>query len=291
MRLLIKHLCILALGGLASAAFAQHPIDVEQAAAHGEYLEALTDYDRMPKRISTTDATVAAAKSAWALSLPTRAITEFETALQDKKLAPGVRTQILLSRGIIEYQEGRYQVSNLYAEKALVSCAVNCAERAKILLLWGEGLAQMGSNGAAETKYLEALNNATPEESPEIAFRLGVCRLRLGKTDDARASFERVPLKNERTPDAIRYLATTSLEQAEYSNASFWLKKGRAEYSDNFLDSWVDYALLQIAVHDRSKKDVREIREAANKKYPPSDPWITLMNASAEAFEWEEMHK
>ncbi len=275
---------------VAVSANAQHPIDIERGAAQGEYLKALADYDKMPKRIATSASSLAAAKSAWALSLPERATLEFDALLKDKTLNVSQRAQIFLSRGIIEYQEGRPQVAILYAEKAERNCeaAVSCGLKPKIRLLWGESLAELGSYGAAETKLIEAREGAGVQDKIEIAYRLGMCRLRLGKLADARGDFEQIPLNHERTPEAIRYLASIALDSGAYANAGFWLAKGRDEYPDSFLDSWVDYALLQVAVNTQDKKAVREIRVAATKKYPPSDPWFTLLDASAEAFEWTE---
>jgi hypothetical protein len=80
-----------------------------------------------------------------------------------------------------------------------------------------------------------------------------------------------------------------ALDTGKMKSASFWLKKGRAEYPDSFLDSWVDYALLRIAMSENDQVAVREVRAAATKKYPPSDPWLNLLQAAAEGFEWARL--
>jgi tetratricopeptide (TPR) repeat protein len=272
---------------VAAGAAAQHPIDVQRKVMKGSYLDALALYDKMPRRQVTTEATVAAGKAAWALSLPERAIEEFERALQDKNLGAVERARLALSRGIIEYQEGRYQVAILYAEKAIGNLAKESPLQAKAWLLWGESLARLNSFGAAEHKYQKALAASLPAERPDVHFLLGVCQMRLGRPNDARDNFERVPLQHARTSMAIRNLAAISLDEKRFRQAEFWLKKGRAEYPDNFLDSWVDYALLRAAAEAKDLDAVKAIQSDAQKKYPPSDQWLTLLNAAAESFAWE----
>ncbi|NLF25317.1 MAG: tetratricopeptide repeat protein [Deltaproteobacteria bacterium] len=266
---------------------AQHPIEVQRKASSGDYLEALALYDRLPRRQITTSATVAAAKSAWALSLPERAVAEFDQALQDKQLGKGERARLLLSRGIIEYQEGHFQVAILYAEKSLKQLKTASPLQAKAWLLWGESLSQLKSYGAAEEKYQKALEASLPAERPEVHYLLGVCQMKLGRLVQARQNFERVPLQHARTADALRGLAELSLQQGQSAQAVFWLNKGRQDYPDKFLDCWVDYILVRAAVEMKDAKQVKLLQAEAQKKYPPSDYWLTLLNAAAEAFNWQ----
>jgi len=267
---------------------AQHPIDVQRKAAQGEYLEALATYDRIPKRQITTAAMISAGKAAWALSLPERATLEFDQALQDKQLGKEPRARLLLSRGIIEYQEGHYQVAILYAEKTLRLLKQPSPLQAKAWLLWGESLSQLKSYGAAEDKYEKALAGSLPSEQPEINYLLGICRMKLGRWEDARRNFEKVPLQHPRTPDSLRSLAEISLQAGRYAQAVFWLTRGRKDYPDHFLDSWVDYALVRAAAEMKDAKQVRQLQSEAQKKYPPSDHWLTLLNAAAESFNWQQ---
>ena len=55
----------------------------------------------------------------------------------------------------------------------------------------------------------------------------------------------------------------------------------------DFLDSWVDYALLQVAINQGAADEVKSIQLEASKKYPPSDHWLNLLNAAAESFVWK----
>ena len=96
------------------------------------------------------------------------------------------------------------------------------------------------------------------------------------------------PLSHERASSAVRYLAGIALDQKNFKDAGFWLARGQEEYGERFLDSWVDYALTQVAINEKNSDKVRTIRTAAAAKYPPSDPWVTMLNAAAEAFEWSQ---
>jgi len=267
---------------------AQHPIDVERSAAQAEYFKALVTFEKLPARRATSEAVIAAAKSAWALGLAERAIKEYDRALRDESLSPLQRARLLLSRGIIEYQEGRYQVAALFAEKGIKCLNEESPLKAQIWLLWAESLIKLNSYGAAEEKYLKAVSQAHSEEKGEIYFLLAQCQLRLGKLKEARLSFEQVPLSHDRAAAAMRHLAEIALEEGRFDQASFWLQKGREEFPNSFLDSWVDYALVQAAIYKNDRRRVEQLQKNAEQKYPPSDSWLVLLNAAAEAFYWSE---
>ena len=265
---------------------AQHAIDIQRKVAKGEYFEALTLYEQMPKRTVSTTARVAAGKAAWALSLPDRAIQEFDTALRAADLTNTDRAKLLLSRGIIEYQEGKYQTAILFAEKLTTFLESASAYRGKGWLLWAESLSKLNSYGAAEQKYERALQEVVTVEQPEVRYLYGNCELRLGELVKARTQFEQIPFEHERAPLAIRALAQISLDEGKAEEADFWLRKGRSEFPEDFLDSWVDYALVQAAIKNNQQEEVKNIRSEAEKKYPPSDQWLTLLSAAAESYSW-----
>lgn len=278
----------LILAVLAIPAEAQHPIDVERSAAKAEYFQALVAFDKLPARRATPEAIVAAAKSAWALGLAERAIREYDRALRDDTLDALQRARLLLARGIIDYQEGRYQVAALFAEKGVAALLEDNALKAQIWLLWAESLVKLNSYGAAEEKYISASQHAAEASRAEIYFLLARCQLNLGKWEEARLNFEQVPLRHERAAAAMRHLAEIALQQRRHEQASFWLQKGREDFPDEFLDSWVDYALVKAAIDRGELKKVQELQQRAEQKYPPSDTWLVLLNSAAEAFYWSE---
>lgn len=265
---------------------AQHSIDVQRLAAKGEYFQALVDFEKLPKRKASTEAVSAAARSAWGLGLSQRAIQEYDKVLLDEKLGTVERSRIYLSRAVIEFQEDRFQTAVLYSERSVGLLKESSPLRAKALLVWGNGLGEMGLHAAAEQKYLQALDEVEIEDKAELNYRVGIVQMRLGKIDEARSNFEKVPLHHDRTAESMRYLSQLALESSNYKEAEFWLSKGRSEYPDSFLDSWVDYVLVRVAIDADDRDKVKNLMEEAKKKYPPSDDWLNLLQAAAEAYFW-----
>lgn len=269
-------------------ALAQHPIEVQKAALNSEYWKALTTYDKMPKRTATVEATIAAGKAAWALSLPDRAKQEFDKALLSDDLSKEERSELLLSRGIIEFQEGNYAIAVLFAEKAVNLFDQSHVLRGRSWLLWGESLYYQGIYGAAEHKYRNALKEIEPKSQNELRYLLARCQLKNGKGDDAFQNFSEIPLDHERAPDSIRHLAGIALNSEDFAQAKMWLEQGRKHYPNEFLDSWVDYVLVSVAVENKTFDEALKIQEQAVKIYPPSDYWLTLIDSKIEVALWKE---
>lgn len=273
--------------GRAAPAAAQSAVAVQKNAAEARYYESLVEYEKIPRSHVAAETALAAARSAWALSLSDRAAEEFDLALRDKNLGEAQRAKILLSRGIVEYQEGRQQSAALFAQKITELLTQPGPLRSRAYLLWGQALLAQQSYAAAEEKLSFALTEAPPDDRAELHFQLGECQFNLGKYDEARRHFEAVPVHTERTPAAIRYLAKIALQTGGAQIAAFWLNKGREEFPDHFLDSWVDYALTQVAISQNDRGMVSSLRENAAAKYPPTDSWVILLNAAAETFQWK----
>ncbi|MCB0321480.1 MAG: hypothetical protein KDD60_11190, partial [Bdellovibrionales bacterium] len=99
--------------------------------------------------------------------------------------------------------------------------------------------------------------------------------------------YRKVPVDHERTSEAIRGLSEIAFVQGHSEQVEFWLQRGRKDYPSKFLDSWVDYALARVALQTGDSKKAWKIRHEAENRYPPSDPWLTLLQASLESFEWK----
>lgn len=266
---------------------AQHAIDVQRLAADGEYFKALYTFDQMVTRRKTLESQIAASQAAWALGLPDRSIEEIEKVLESEQLSSLQKSQLLLSRGIIEYQEARYRVAVLYAEKVYKQFSEPHVLRGRALVLWADALSHLDSLGSAAEKYQQSLKELPQEERFDAYFHYGQCLARLGKLKQAQENFQLLPMTHERAPEALRSLAAIALDQNDYSRADFWLGRGRDNFPNSFLDSWVDYAQAKIAISQSSPKKVAKILAYAQQKYPPSDPWLNLTEAAVETFYWQ----
>ncbi len=267
---------------------AQHPSEISRLESQGEHLQALATYDSMAQRTATIEATSAAARSAWALGLSDRARLEFDKIALDGASGESERARAFLSKGIIEYQEERYAEAVLFAEKAGSLLPSPSPLRANVFLLWAESLARQSRCGQATDLYARAYEEADPMQKPDISYLRGECELSIGRDKEAKGAFLTVPLRHARSPEAIRRLAQISLSGNSAEHAAFWVAKGRDLYPERFTDSWSIYVEVLAAVEKVDEPSVMTIAERARKRYPPSDPWITLLNAAVEEFAWQQ---
>ena len=272
----------------ACAVFAQNSASVEQLSARSEHMSALASFDRLPKRQRTLAATLAAARSAWAIGLNDRAITEYDHALLFDELQSVERARTIFARGIIDLQEQRPQVARTYAERALAMIEEASPLRARILALRAQAEMQERLLADAEKDLGEAIEQASSEDIAEYHFLRAECRMQLGKRDEARIDLEAIPLEHARTPDAVRYLAQLALDSGQFEEAQFWLRKGRRDFPERFADSWVDYGLVRAALGNSDQTAAREARQEARKRLAPSDPWLNLLEAASEESAWRE---
>lgn len=271
--------------------FAEHPIDVQKLSAEGDHFKALTMYELLPDRRLGEDTHIAAAKSAWALGLTRQAADLFDGILRGTSIDVDERARITLSRGIIEYQEERYQEAALFAEKAASSLPEKSPLRGRAMLLWGQSLYKAKAYASAEEKLLRALGDISPTDRADVALALGTVQIKLGKLTDAERALKMIPTDHSYAPEAIRLLAVIALQSNQNDRARFWIERGKTNYSDAFLDSWAEFGLVKIALEADDIGQARGIVDRAQKRFPPSDNWLILMQAALEQAEWKEQVK
>ncbi len=276
---------------LTRVSIAEHPVDVQKLSAEGEHFKALEMYERLPDRRLADDTHIAAAKSAWALGLTKRASDIFDSVLRGSSIDNDERARLTFSRGIIEFQEGRYQEAALFAEKAASHLPEKSPLRGRILLLLGQSLFKAQSYATAEEKLWRALAESAPEDRPDVSLSLGMTQIKLGKLSDAERALKSIPTDHQNAPEAIRMLADISLQNNNGDRARFWIDKGKADYSESFLDSWTDYGLTAAALKSGDVERARKTTQDATRRLPPSDPWLIITQASLEQAEWARIDK
>lgn len=272
--------------GSSWTANAQHPIDIQRLSAEGDHFKALSLYELLPHRQFDTDTYVSAAKSAWALGLTKQSIALFDSVLRGETLSSEDRARITLSRGVIDFQEERYQEAALFAEKASTLLPEKSPLRGRALLLLGQSLLKVGAYATAEEKLLRALADSIQSDRPEIVFALGSAQIKLGKLTEAEKSLKAVPTEDARAPLAVRSLASIALQTNQSERAQFWFERGKSSYPEAFLDSWADYGMTKAALESGNINHARAVVERAEKRFPPSDTWLILMRAALEHAEW-----
>lgn len=265
-----------------------HPIDVERALARGEFFEALALYDRLPKRQVTDTTTLAAARAAWGLGLTQRSHELFDEVLRLESLDSTQRARVLMSQGIIALQGGQVKMAAVLAERAAAQLTTPSPLRGNIFILWGDALREEGSPGLAQEQYVRALAEVEPESRPEIEWRRGETALLLGSLADARASFERIPVRHERAAQGLRRLAEIALREGRWDEVPVWIAKGEERDPALFLDGWSAYARARAALGKGDAREFRRLSEDAIQKLPPSDGWRTVLEAMVERSAWRE---
>lgn len=274
----------LAIDLIGSPAVAQHRSHIESANQRGDHFEALLTFDKIAKRKLTAESHLTAAKSAWALSLPDRAISEFESANISGQLSQEQTQQARLSTAIIHFQEGRPDEALMQSQKLLNDLNESSAFRARVLTLAAQSLIRMGSKAQAEEKLTQAFLEASYLERSDIAFQVGELQNQLGRWEEAKQYLRTINSEEDRAPEAIRLLISICLARKEYEEAQSWLDKAQSEFPEQFSDSWSYFAAGLLAAHRADAPKLEELLEQAHQKFAPSDSWLTLLEAEREAF-------
>ena len=143
-----------------------------------------------------------------------------------------------------------------------------------------------GAYPIAHDKFSKALEDVSGADKAEAHFALGLVEVKLGKYQEAQKHLELIPTDHDRTAVAVRMLAAISLETKQQERAKFWIEKGRLDHPEAFVDCWGDYGLEQVALAKGDLEEARRLTDQASKRFPPSDSWLILMQATLEQAEW-----
>ncbi len=272
-----------------SNSLAEHPINVQKNAINKEYYKAMVSFERLPRQKLNKEVLLSAAQSAWALSLPDTAIELFDKILDDKNISNKERAKIYLYKGIIDFQEGKYSISQIFAKKALsFSNDISESLKSAALKLLGDSYFKLKLYGEAKREYIEALKYADNNQQPSIYLQKGMAEFYLGSFDEAQKDLQKVSMDNEDAPLAIKLLMKILLEKKDYQKLKKWIEVLNIEFPDEFIDSWIDYAKVKVAISEDNKREALKVLEFAKDKYPESDSWINLARASLETYLWNK---
>lgn len=272
-----------------SNSLAEHPINVQKNAINKEYYKAMVSFERLPRQKLNKEVLLSAAQSAWALSLPDTAIELFDKILDDKNISNKEKAKIYLYKGIIDFQEGKYSISQIFAKKALsFSNDISESLKSAALKLLGDSYFKLKLYGEAKREYIEALKYADNNQQPSIYLQKGMAEFYLGSFDESQKDLQKVSMDNEDAPLAIKLLMKILLEKKDYQKLKKWIEVLNIEFPDEFIDSWIDYAKVKVAISEDNKREALKVLEFAKDKYPESDSWINLARASLETYLWNK---
>ena len=262
---------------------AQHRAQIESANQRGDHFEALITFDKVSKRKLSADSHLAAAKSAWALSLPDRALSEFDLAADTNQITREQQEQIRFSKAIIHFQEGRADEALMQSQKLSGDLNESSPFRARVLALAAQCLIRMGSKAQAEEKLVQAFVESSYLDRADIAFQLAELQNQLGRWEEAKRYLRTIGFEEERSPEALRLLVQISISLKEFEEAQTWLEKSKEMFPEHFRDAWTYYVSGLLAAQKGDGFKLEEILTEAQQKLAPSDGWLTLLQAEHES--------
>ena len=175
------------------------------------------------------------------------------------------------------------------AKKALsFSNDISESLKSAALKLLGDSYFKLKLYGEAKREYIEALKYADNNQQPSIYLQKGMAEFYLGSFDEAQKDLQKVSMDNEDAPLAIKLLMKILLEKKDYQKLKKWIEVLNIEFPDEFIDSWIDYAKVKVAISEDNKREALKVLEFAKDKYPESDSWINLARASLETYLWNK---
>lgn len=269
---------------LAPDARASVGTDIVEQTERGDHLKALVSYDKVENselQISLADK-LAAAKSAWALGLPSRARLSWDQALADPQFQGSERSRAQLARAIMELQEKNYEEARSIAERAAAENDIP-AIRAQLHLVIAESLREQGATNLATDYYKKAREEGDKNTSNEAGFLLGETQLKLGQLTDARYSFTGIELTSPFAAQAIRRLAEIDLSQKNYDGVLTWIQEGRDNHFQEVDDAWSEYALIASLCELNRSKDADAELKTFRARYSETNSWYALAEAAIES--------
>lgn len=257
-------------------------LSVSALSESGQHFEALA-LDASGKLVEVTASDkLALARSAWALGLVSRARTLWDELLGDPDLSTTDRTQVLLSRAILELQESRYDDARRFAETA-ASDLPDSDLRAQFWLVIAESLKEQGILNRAELYYKRAVSESGSSSRPEALYLLSQCQYNLGMLAESRYSLTSVPTDSRFSARALHKLIEIDFKQHDFDGVLTWISEGRESYPAAFDTPWDYYshitALLEIGRLDSAEEWLAKFRA----KHATANAWYTLAEAAVEA--------
>jgi tetratricopeptide (TPR) repeat protein len=225
---------------------------------------------------------VTAANSAWALSLPAKALAEFDQAILSNELDSEKSEIIKFQKAIIHYQEERHDEALMISQKLSSELSEHSNLHSKVQALIAHCLIRMGSIAQAEEPLVAAFTSAPYQHRSEFAFQIGELLVKLGRWEDAESYLKTIDNSEDLAGQAARILAEISLSNKSYDRASNIIEQGLISFPENFKDAWSYYARASLAANKKDYPKLELILQEARQKLAPSDTWLNMLEADYE---------
>ena len=269
---------------LTSVSYAEHPTVIERLFLDEKYFEALVSYKKLPERQRTSRVVDIGIQSAWALGLNQEALSEINYLVErfPKKVEKDAR--FALTQAIILFQEGELTRASEVVSHMLHSDSLKRTIRGEALLLLGHIAYKKANYEHTNTYVSEALSLLAPDSRADAHLLLGLSFFEIEDYQRSRQHLIELPPEHNEAGRAIKLLSKLAILRSDFNAASAWLKEGQRLFPSIFVDSWVDYALVRIAIARQDREGIFKLLKKAQEKYPPSDVWMSLLESTVEIY-------
>ena len=257
-------------------------LTIKELTEQGKYFDAVmrTEEDHSYKPLGEI---VAAAKSAWALSLIASARKYWDQALAHRDCSGAERARVLLARGLMEFQERNYEESRSLAEEG-ASNIPQSELRGELWLLIGESLRSQELYSISESYFEKASLEAGSERKQEALLSLAQVQKQLGKLQEARSTLTKVELNSNITPKALNELVSIDAKSNNAQGVRTWISEGRKTFPSEFNTSESSYNQVRAMLADGQVEDAEKELSKLIKEVHEDDVWLQLSKALVEEF-------
>lgn len=226
---------------------------------------------------------IAAAKSAWALSLISHARKYWDLALSHKDCVGTERARVLLARGLMEFQERNFEQARSIAEEG--TSYINESElRGELWLLIGESLRAQELFSLSETYLDKAVSESTGHRKQEAILSLAAVKKQLGKTDDARNTLTKVELSSQVTVKALTELVHIDAQKNNAQGVRTWIQEGRKSFPSEFSSSQIGFQHVRAMLSDGLLDDAEKEIQKVSREVHADDVWLQLSRSLVEEY-------
>jgi len=249
-------------------------IGVKELSEQGRYFDSILLYKENESVRSLGD-TLAVAKSAWAIGLVDEARIRWDQALEHPDCKGVERARVLLSRAIMELQEGSYDRARGFAEEG--STLVNSSElRGELNFVIAEALYSQGMYSLAERYYEKVSKEGSKERVQESLLKLSKVMNKLGRFADARKVLTLIELTSSITPHALDELIILDSKNRNFSGVRTWVEEGRSSFPSEFRSSKISYIHAQSLIKEGLLVEAEEEISYISMNSKENDAWLQL---------------
>lgn len=243
--------------------------EITRLAKQGRHLEAVRAWLALDKADRSDELKVYVAESAWAVGDVWLARSLWDELESDVEIDSIDRARILLSRGVMEFQENSLSIALDYAERA--EKLLEPSElQAQVQLLAAEVLKEQGNTDEALLKLQDIEDHCERETAAEAKLMEGQLLLKQGQYQAARKALARADLLAE-SWNAHEALIEVNLKLKNYERVLELIDEAQSRFeresSEDKVTYWKVQSLLELGQVSEAEGIVAELGSSSIRPY------------------------